>query len=83
MSREEVYRLIAQVFSLPPDFAFEPKMRPASIPGWDSIGWMRMLLAVEEIANCEVPLELFDRVVTVDDFCTAVAEFMAKEKEGT
>jgi acyl carrier protein len=75
LTEDSVRELICRVFSLPPTFNFGPELRPAFVPGWDSFGWMRIMLEIEQMLSCEVPVELFDRVVTVDDFCNAVVKF--------
>ncbi len=81
LTTDAVHDLIRAVFSLPAEFKFSPGLRPAFVPGWDSFGWMRMILAIEEIVAHEVPLTLFDRVVTVEDFCEAVVEFASQGNE--
>lgn len=78
LTNDAVRELICTVFSLPADFNFTPELRPAFVPGWDSFGWMRLILSIEEIACREIPLELFDRVVTVEDFCNAVVKFSSE-----
>jgi acyl carrier protein len=75
---DAVHDLIRRVLSLPEDFTFSPELRPAFIPGWDSFGWMRLMIAIEETLSREVPFDLFDRVVTVDDFCNVVAQFSSR-----
>ena len=36
---------------------------------------MSLMMEIEHILSCEIPVDLFDRVVTVDDFCNAVVNF--------
>jgi acyl carrier protein len=78
LTEDAVRELVRRVFLLPPTFNFSPELRPAFIPGWDSFGWMRILLEIEQMLSCEVPVDLFDRVVTVDDFCNVLVEFSHK-----
>ncbi len=79
MTVDSVHEMICQVFSLPPGFDFRPGIRPAFIPGWDSHGWMRIIMELEESFGREIPLDLFDRVVTVEDFCNVVIQFSSQK----
>ena len=78
LTNDAVHELICRVFSLPATFEFSPELRPGFIPGWDSFGWMRVMMEIEGILSCEIPVDLFDRVVTVDDFCNVVVEFSTR-----
>ena len=75
LTNDAVRELICRVFSLPTTFKFTPELRPAFVPGWDSFGWMSIMMEIEAIISREIPIGLFDRVVTVDDFCNVVVEF--------
>jgi acyl carrier protein len=75
LTENVVRELICRVFALPQTFNFSPELRPAFVPGWDSFGWMRIMMEIEQMLSCEVPVDLFDRVVTVDDFCDALVKF--------
>jgi acyl carrier protein len=77
LTTDAVHELIRRVFLLPA-FEFSPELRPAFVPGWDSFGWMRLMMEIEQILSCEIPVDLFDRVVTVDDFCNVVVEFSTR-----
>jgi acyl carrier protein len=39
---------------------------------------MRLMMEIEQILSREIPIDLFDRVVTVDDFCNAVVDFSTR-----
>lgn len=75
MTVSSIHELISQIFSLPPNFDFTPGLRPAYVPGWDSHGWLQLILALEAKFGQEMPIELFDRVGTVDEFCEVVVQF--------
>jgi acyl carrier protein len=78
LTTDAVHELICRVFSLPAAFEFSSELRPAFVPGWDSFGWIRLMMEIEQILSREIPVGLFDRVVTVDDFCSAVVEFSTR-----
>jgi len=82
MTIDEAKDMIKEVFALPADFSFTDGLRPAAVPGWDSMGWLQLLTAIEERCGREVPMELFDRIITVQDACDAVCRFSMKKPVG-
>lgn len=75
MADVDVHDLLRELLALPADFVFGEGMRPANVPGWDSVAWLELILALENRCGREVPIELFDGVLTVADVCRAVAAF--------
>jgi acyl carrier protein len=72
MTRDDAHATIRTVLALPADFALDDEAVPGDVPGWDSVGWINLLLAFEESLATEIPLDRFDRVETVGDFCVVV-----------
>ncbi len=60
---------------LPIDYEFTSGSRPSSVPGWDSLSWVRIILKIESELEKELSLEIFDNISTVHDFCNAVSKF--------
>jgi hypothetical protein len=73
LSDKDFIGLIRSALTLPADFAFDGGTAPDSIPGWDSVGWLRIVAALDEALGFEVPLDVFDNVERLDDLFGALS----------
>ena len=63
----ELYTMIRSVLELPEHFALESGMKIVDVPGWDSLGWVSVITAVEEKYQREVDIEGIQRMETISD----------------
>lgn len=66
VTRELVIGAIGRALDLPDDFPLRPDTRIANVPGWDSLGWVNVAAAMEELSGREFPLERIAGIDTVD-----------------
>ena len=74
LSHSKIFEIIRESLELPEDFVLADEERPAFIPGWDSLGWVKIIIAIEESADIEIPLDTLDDVVTIGEFCDALID---------
>jgi len=53
---DPLLELVRQVFELPPNHALEETLGPGDVPGWDSLGTLRLVDAAEEKYGIEFEL---------------------------
>ena len=68
LTQDRIEDLIRKALDLPGSFVLDSEIRPAFVPGWDSIGWLNVITAIEDDANMLIPLEALDDVVSLGDF---------------
>lgn len=78
LAKSEIHQVIRSALALPEDYPLADDNRPAFVPGWDSMGWLQVIAALEERGNAEVPLESLDDVVTIGEFCDVIGKIGAK-----
>lgn len=61
------YKTIAEAINLPPDFQLSPATQISDIPGWDSFGWVAVIVALEEMSGRDFPIENIENVKTLDE----------------
>ena len=81
MDITEIYQIIRNTFDLPDDFIFESNVRPSFIPGWDSLGWMKLISEIENKIKLELPLDIFSELGTVEEFCISVSKYIRQADE--
>jgi acyl carrier protein len=59
--------IIRDALELPDGFELGEDLRPAQVPGWDSLAWLNIIAAVEADIGAEIPLDALDDVSTVGD----------------
>jgi acyl carrier protein len=74
LSQEDASVLIRKTLELPDGFELTPERKIASVPGWDSIGWLNVICAIEEASQKQVPIEALDDVHTLADLFSLVAK---------
>ena len=74
LSQEDASVLIRKALELPEGFELAPERKISSIPGWNSIGWLNVICAIEEASQKQVPIEALDDVHTLADLFSLVAK---------
>ncbi len=67
LTRDQIEAIIRQALELPDTYDLNEDLRPAFIPGWDSIGWINIITAIEGTLGKEVPFDALDNVSTLRD----------------
>ena len=67
IDRKTYYEAIANAINLPPDFDLLPATEISAIPGWDSFGWVAVIVAIEGLSGKDFPVENIESVRTLDD----------------
>jgi acyl carrier protein len=75
LNRTEIHGIIRAALDLPETYTIPEDVPPSDIPEWDSIGWMNIIVMVEEKTEKEIPLDLFDDTEIVKDFCDVILSF--------
>lgn len=52
---------------LPADFEISDELEPDNIPGWDSMGWVRIISGIEDRFDVELPLDQVAEIRNVGD----------------
>lgn len=52
---------------LPADFEINDELEPDNIPGWDSMGWVRIISGIEGRFKVELPLDQVAEIRNVGD----------------
>ena len=73
LSQEDASVLIRKALELPEGFELAPERKISSIPGWDSIGWLNVICAIEEASQKQVPIEALDDVHSLADLFAVVS----------
>jgi acyl carrier protein len=74
LSQEDTSVLIRKALELPDGFELAPERKIATVPGWDSIGWLNVICAIEEAAQKQVPIEALDDVHSLADLFALVSK---------
>jgi acyl carrier protein len=74
LSQEDASILIRKTLELPDGFELRPDRKISSVPGWDSIGWLNVICAIEEASQKQVAIEALDDVHTLADLFSLVAK---------
>jgi len=64
------FKLISAIVSaleLPSGYQLTGDALIKEVPGWDSIAWISVVAALEEVTCSEFPIDAIDTVRTVDD----------------
>ena len=64
---DTVYSLAREVFKLEPEFPLNDTLGIGAVPGWDSLGTMKLALAVEERFGVQLELEEIAELATLGD----------------
>lgn len=75
IERNHVHQIIRSTLDLPADYEIPEDVPPADVPGWDSFGWMKLIVRMEAELALEIPLDLFDDTESVRDFCDIILRF--------
>jgi acyl carrier protein len=67
LTRDHVEAIIHDVLKLPDDYPLTEDLRPAFVPGWDSIAWLGIVAEAEDALGHEIAPEALGDVVTVGD----------------
>lgn len=69
----EILDIIRGALGIAEGVAIDPGQMPESVPGWDSVGWVGVIAAVEERFDILLPAEGLEAVMNVGDFCRLVS----------
>lgn len=72
LTPDRIETIIRDALELPEHAELDGSLPPASIPGWDSLAWLRMIAAIEEALGKEIPLEALDDVTTIGEFVSVM-----------
>ena len=71
---EPVFALVREVFELEPTFPIDDSSGPGDIPGWDSLGTLRLVTAAEERFDLEFDLEDIAELTSISDLRRVIAK---------
>ena len=74
LTADRIEELIRDALELPDEFELAADLRPAQVPGWDSLAWLNIITAVESHLGTELPLDALDDVSTVGDLYTVLCD---------
>lgn len=63
---------LVEVFQLDPDYALSDDMGPSDVTGWDSLGWLTLLNAVESRYGIVLSLDEAAEIRTIGDLRRAI-----------
>jgi acyl carrier protein len=66
-----VHRLVADVFSIPVD-SVTSESSPKTIEGWDSVGHLNLIIALEQEFHVQFSLEDIEKMVDVQGIVRAL-----------
>ena len=72
----ELYSLIHATLELPESYRLKPETRIAEVPGWDSLGWVKVITVLENKCGMEFNIEDIENFETV----AKLVEFVHKSK---
>ena len=67
MIEKNLAAAIRKALELPADFEISDELEPDNIPGWDSMGWVRIINGIEEDFEVELPLDQVAEIRNVRD----------------
>ncbi len=67
VSQKIYFEAIGRALGLPDDFKLSPETEISNIPGWDSLGWVTVILALEELSGKDFPIEDIENVKTLEE----------------
>lgn len=63
--RNAILAAIRQALDLPDDYSLPDKLEIACVPGWDSVGWINVLTAMEALSGAPLEPERLDNLFTI------------------
>lgn len=76
---EPIVSLVREVFELRESFALDESAGPETIPGWDSLGTLKLVTAAEEKFGVEFQLEDIAELLTIADLRRIIEKTMRTE----
>jgi acyl carrier protein len=73
MTKPEMLALMRKVLALPESFELADNISPTQVPGWDSMGWLNLIMAIEQRLGTELPAAEIDRVFNIGDLYRLVS----------
>lgn len=61
------FEAIRSALDLPDDFELSTETEISNIPGWDSFGWVAVILALEKLSGRNFPIENIENIKTLDE----------------
>lgn len=58
----EFIETIIGALNLPKSFKLDPETEISGVPGWDSFGWVSVILALEELIKRDFPIENIESI---------------------
>ena len=75
---EKVRAVIVKTFELSSDDALS-ELRFGSVPGWDSIGHVRLVVELEEEFGMSIPVYLLPEILDVDSIVRETLKLMSEK----
>ena len=64
---EELYRIIKEVFNIEESVQIKKENGPGSLPGWDSLGHVNLMNAIESKYNISIDMDDMIQIESVSD----------------
>lgn len=61
------FEAIRSAIDLPDDFELSAGTEISTIPGWDSFGWVSVILALEKLSGQDFPIENIENIKNLDE----------------
>jgi acyl carrier protein len=61
------FEAIRSAIDLPRDFELSTETVIANVPGWDSFGWVAVILALEKLSGKDFPIEDIENINNLDE----------------
>ena len=71
---EIVDQAVRDALDLGEDFALQDCLGPENVPGWDSLGWIKILGLIEERGGVELPLDRLADASSIGDLKSILRE---------
>lgn len=81
-AEDELYGLLRQIFRVNTRFSFSDDMGPEEVPGWDSLGWVELLNAIEDRYKVRLVLEEAAGIQKIRDIRRIIASALECSQSG-
>lgn len=70
----KVLTIIRDTLKVPDDFELTMNHTPVQVPGWDSLGWLNIILKLESEFHIEFDFVELEKVYSVEQLCALTAK---------
>lgn len=71
--RDQILESIHRALELPDGYLLSSDAIIHDVPGWDSVAWISVVVAIERIIKREFPMDHLDTIVTLGELLELVA----------